>query len=277
MRAEFAWQALTRRQRECPWCGSGALTTPGRKAAGLVALQQCGNCALLHTSPIYRPRLDARFYDALYDQHEVVAMPDAAALARLKADGFRGHGRDALPLLQALRVLFDASAAPTLLDFGSSWGYLLHQAQLAGFVATGVETATSRRAFAQRELQARTVAALSQLESQERFDVVHCAHTLEHLVDLREQFPALLGRVRAGGWLLVEVPDVDPQRNPDWPSLLGAVHPLGLNRAFLAAALAASGWSAPVFGATWSGLPHLAGDAAGTLCMLARAPGDSGA
>lgn len=271
-RAAFAWQALTRRQRTCPWCGSATLLTRGRKAAGLVALRQCVDCALLHTSPMYVPAQSAAFYDVCYDQHEVVAVPDADTLATLKAGAFRGHPRDAWPLLAALRAQFAGTALPTLLDFGCSWGYLLFQAQAAGFLASGVESARTRGDFARHRLGATVCAGLAELPETARFDVVHCAHTLEHLSDLRVQWPALLARVAPGGWLLVEVPDVDPVRNPDWASLLGAVHPLGLNRRFLSGALAASGWSDATFGSSWAGFPQLAEGPGGTLCMWARAP-----
>lgn len=271
-RMAFAWQALTRRQRNCPWCGSAALVTRGRKAAGLVALRQCERCALLHTSPMYVPARTAAFYDVCYDQKEVVAMPDAATLAALKTRLFRGHARDAWPLLVALRAQFARTASPTLLDFGCSWGYLLFQAQATGFLATGVETARTRRDFARQHLGVDVCAGLSDVPSTARFDVVHCAHTLEHLCDLRTQWPDLLSRVAPGGWLLVEVPDVDPARNPGWASLLGAVHPLGLNRRFLAGAVAAVGWSAATFGSSWAGFPQLTEGQGGTLCMWAQAP-----
>lgn len=250
-RLEFLVQALVRRQRRCPHCGSESLATLARKYL-LVKIRRCGDCGLAFTDPIYRSRLGP-LYDRLYSgQGSTTALPDAARLRELRESIFASTDKD---FRERVRRLRGVAPGTRLLEIGSSWGYFLFQAAKGGFEATGVELGRRRAEFGRRELGVRIVPDLDALRG-ERFDLVYTSHVLEHFTDLTRVFAQIHERLAPGGKLALEVPRVDPRPDdPDSLKRIGAVHPLGFDCEFFRRNLPRHGFRLEGFFDDWDDFP----------------------
>ncbi|HUR20351.1 MAG TPA: hypothetical protein VMZ90_06040, partial [Vicinamibacterales bacterium] len=115
-----------------------------------VLIRQCNDCSLYFTDPIYQSYL-GDLYESFYRaEGSTTTLPDRNRLEHLMATRFAGTDKDCAREIAALRRLSPGGA---LLEIGSSWGYFLHQANTAGFAATGIELGRTRREFGVRELR----------------------------------------------------------------------------------------------------------------------------
>ena len=267
-RIEFGLQSLVRRQRACPFCGGRDHRVVARKR-GVLRIRRCAGCHLYFTDPIYRSFV-GDLYGGLYRaEGSTTRVPDGRTLAEWKATQFAGSDKHCADQLQALGRL---GAGRQLLEVGSSWGYFLYQARGAGFQATGVEPGEWRRAFGVRELGVDIRSSMDDVHETD-FDVVYCAHTLEHLTD-PARFFADCGRVlRDDGLLAIEVPHFDLEAmGPGVLPIMGAVHPLGLSQSFFRAALPRAGFTCVGMFDAWTAVPASPMTAArpGNLIVIAR-------
>jgi hypothetical protein len=267
-RIEFGLQALFRRQRWCPFCESRNHSVVARKN-GVVRIRRCHECSLYFTDPIYRSHI-GELYESLYDaEGSTTTPPDKATLDALRATSFGRSDKNCAPQLEALKRL---TAARALLEIGSSWGYFLHQANAAGFATVGIEPGRTRREFGVREL------GLDIRESMEavgdaQFDIVYCAHTLEHISDVSGFFSDCYDRLRVGCPLVIEVPHFDLLNlHKRVLSIIGAVHPLGLSQSFFRHVLPKEGFRIVGVYDTWIGVPSspISGHREGVLIVVAQ-------
>ena len=111
-----------------------------------------------------------------------------------------------------------------------------------GFAAVGIEPGRTRREFGLRELGVDIRESLNDL-GDARFDVIYCAHTLEHIADVGPFFSDCHRRLRDGGLLAIEIPHFDLEALGNGVlSIIGAVHPLGLSQPFFRQALPREGF-----------------------------------
>jgi SAM-dependent methyltransferase len=250
-RVEFLAQAVVRRERACPYCGSRELATVARKYL-LVRIRRCARCALCFTDPIYRSRL-GDLYDSLYaGQGSTTELPDPVRLAELSRTVFAGTDKD---FRERIARLLEVAPGRRLLELGSSWGYFLFQAAAGGFEATGVEIGSRRAEYGRRKLGVRIVPSLDALAG-ESFDVVYTSHVLEHFTSLAGILERLASRLVPGGALVIEVPHFDyPAGGSGALSIVGAVHPLGFSSEFFTRNLPAAGFRVKGFFDGFSGFP----------------------
>ena len=99
---------------------------------------------------------------------------------------------------------------PTLLDFGSGKGLLLHFAQELGFKVKGVETSVPRAAYARERFGVEVTSSFytdGKIFDTE-FDVITCMHVLEHLPSPTVLFQNLIQHnLKANGLIILEVPN----------------------------------------------------------------------
>jgi SAM-dependent methyltransferase len=267
-RIEFGVQALFRRQRSCPFCESRKHSVVARKN-GVVRIRRCQECFLYFTDPIYRSKI-GELYESLYHaEGSTTTLPDKATLDALRAANFGGSDKNCAAQLEALKRL---TAGRALLEIGSSWGYFLDQANAAGFATVGVEPGQTRREFGVRQLGV-DIRESVQAVCDAQFDVIYCAHTLEHITDVGPFFSNCRRRLRDGGLLAIEVPHFDlATLGSGVLSIIGAVHPLGLSPSFFQFALPHTGFTVVGIYDDWKSVPShpVVSPRAGNLIAIAE-------
>jgi len=267
-RLEFGLQSLVRRQRACPFCNGRDHRVVARKR-GVLRIRRCSTCNLYFTDPIYRSFV-GDLYGALYSaEGSTTRTPDGRTLAEWKATRFAGSDKHCADQLQALVRL---GAGRRLLEVGSSWGYFLYQAKGAGFSAIGVEPGSARREFGVRELGVDIRPSMDYVR-ETGFDVIYCAHTLEHLSDAGQFFAECHRLLSDGGLLAIEVPHFDLEAMGEGVlPIIGAIHPLGLSQPFFRAALPRAGFACVGMFESWTAVPASPMSAArpGNLIVIAR-------
>jgi SAM-dependent methyltransferase len=192
-------------------------------------------------------------YESLYNaEGSTTTLPDKQELQTLRVTNFAGSDKNCSLRLEALKRM---TSGRTMLEIGSSWGYFLHQATVAGFASVGVEPGRTRRQFGVRELGMdirESVAAVGSAQ----FDVIHCAHTLEHITAVGQFFVDCHRLLKDGGLLAIEVPHFDlASLGRQVLSIIGAVHPIGLSQSFFRSALPQAGFAVVGIYQDWQSVP----------------------
>lgn len=145
-------------------------------------------------------------------------MPDARMLARMYGPDYArsfAEGPTTLDPKEPQRVVrWLSSAVPgTFLDYGCGDGRLLAEAAALNWSTLGVEYDEE---VAQASSQGRSarIVSVAQLDSlpPRCADVLHLGDVIEHLTDLDEQMPRILGLLKPGGILLAQGP-LEANRN----------------------------------------------------------------
>ncbi|PHY12990.1 hypothetical protein CSW58_08810 [Caulobacter sp. B11] len=232
------------RQR-CPNCGAKNSILIERKLV-VTELRRCDACMMMFRTPTDAPAEAADFYNHEYAQGFTTDMPEAPALAELKARGFTGTEKDYSYYIDVLRQL-GAPPGAKLFDFGCSWGYGSYQFARAGFDTLSYEISAPRRRFGVENLGVQAVsdfeAWANSPEAEATMDVFFSAHVLEH-VPSPSLIIALAQRVlKPGGLFVAFVPNGSAafrSVSPTWSRLWGEVHPNFLDEVFFNAALSRS-------------------------------------
>lgn len=230
-------QALTKKRTKCPYCGNGYSIYD--KKFAVIDICKCEKCGLFFVNPIYFASNIQFFYNNFYSS-DVTIMPSKKELEVMMSRYFRGTNKDFNDRLLVIRKL---TAGKQLLEFGSSWGYFLFQAQSHGFVCKGVEISEKRASFGRKYLGVNIFNDLDLVPG--KFDIVYSAHTLEHLTNISEIFDKFCEKLFPDGILLIEVPNFDPETKGKsvYPTI-GKVHALGFCKEFFEQNLRNHGFSA---------------------------------
>lgn len=188
--------------RSCPLCGSGDHRLVYRGDRDLVGLRtvQCSGCGFLFTNP-YPPAdaVDCWYRDA-YRRLVKVEDPDAYArhsIVRERAGYYR-----------RLIAGADLSLPQPLADIGCAEGALLATFARDGLTVLGVEPGERYRRFCREQHGIECHASLEELAPQSLGTAI-LVHVLEHVLEPRAFLLTLFERVREGGLLVVDVPDVE--------------------------------------------------------------------
>ena len=139
--------------------------------------------------------------------------------------------------------------ASDLLEIGCAAGFFLDEARRAGWRVRGVEPAEGAAAYARDHLKLDVVSGFAQeVEIEPRsLDAVCLWHTLEHIPRPRDVLSHVASGLRAGGALLVEVPNGDSllarRLGRDWFALEPDVHVAQWSPSSLRALLESSGYA----------------------------------
>lgn len=228
-RLEYWVQAVFRRQPACRYCGERDTTVIARKY-GAIRIRECPICSLCFTDPAYEP-MAGNYYDRLYDTRSLTTrVPPAPELDALKRSQFVGSAKDFNERIRLIRGR--RGVGHRWIELGSSWGYFLYQAKSQGIDARGVEIGSVRREYGVEKLGVDIRCSLNDFEPGSA-DVVYTHHVLEHFLSLSSVFDEIERVLAPGGLLVVEVPNFDLKaRGPAALGVIGAAHPMGLNRRF---------------------------------------------
>ena len=184
----------------CPACG-GTSTEPRFAKPGGVYVR-CVGCGLTRLDPLPTPAVAASLYS--HDYFEAGAEGGYAGYDRAEA----AHRRNAKA---KLGLLSDDRPHPGhLVEIGSATGWLLAEAESAGWRATGIEVSDHARAIAAERTGATIHASVGEAHEQlgpGSVDAVVTVQVLEHLVDPAAALAAAAEWLRPGGQLLVETWD----------------------------------------------------------------------
>lgn len=186
---------------DCPVCGSTDLReyceVPSRfRPAETIIYSTCSTCELVFRNPAPLP--DARL--TAYEDLEI--RPGRTQLQEKK----QRHYRHALCEIEQHAL----NGSRRLLDFGSGAGGLLLAANEAGFEVTGLEVQRAMAAWVRENRGLRVLAETINGPglADETFDCITSTQVFEHLADPRATLRTLLEKLRPGGLILTEVPNL---------------------------------------------------------------------
>lgn len=178
-----------------PYC-----TAPSHYGPERFEVVQCRRCDLVFVSP----RIAGK-EEEIATRRAVTINPSAGEL------------REAAARSQfTLRKIGRYRKTRTFLDVGCGRGYLVHEAQAAGWDAYGVELNAALAAAANAYWKTDRILSESLLQLQPRFagffDVINASQVLEHLTDPRRTITEMTALLRPGGVLSIDVPNVHSWR-----------------------------------------------------------------
>ena len=202
----------------CPSCAGGRIgdVAPYRGMHEIfqrMRLGRCAGCGLVFAHPQPTKAELGDYYEHYWDGEVAVSTPSTR----------RYYVAQALSRLAYLRTFMALDGRPAVLDMGAGLG-LLHEGMARLGIANdyvAVESDRSQFAVLRAQLgEAAAYADLGALPPGRRFDLIVLAHVLEHVAEPSALVAALLGKLRSGGTLLVEVPNGDHRYKANFESHL---------------------------------------------------------
>ncbi len=208
------WDARQLRRRGCPLCeGIEERWLLSERGLDIVCCQRCGH---VYVNPCPTEEELKAFYQHYFP-------PESSALwAEQMLGVFRREGVD---WLRRRRV-----RPGRVLDVGCGYGFFLRQLKDRGWQALGVEPAREPARYAREVLglEVRTGALEEVPLLAEGVDVVTLWYVLEHLADPLRVLRQVAALLRAGGLLIVRVPNANVRIDRTLAKLGGWTEPLFL-------------------------------------------------
>lgn len=185
--------------RSCPLCGQTAILVlhardvNRRTTDEVFSYYRCIRCFLVFVSPI--PPEPGRYYPSEY-------YPVPSSLDQLEAEAASERYK-----VEYVKRFVNSGR---LLDIGAGYGRFVYLAHQAGYEVDAIEIDGKCCEFITNVIGTRAMAhpqpdvALAGLEP---YDVITAWHVLEHLTDPRAALKAAVQNLRAGGWLIVAMPN----------------------------------------------------------------------
>jgi SAM-dependent methyltransferase len=252
---------LSRSNRSCPYCGSAAPNTVGTKHLVLV-LCECRECGLKYRYPKDNPVAAAQYYEQGYAEETVVDVPPLPELSEMVARNFVGSKFDKSDKVSFIQR-FVPPATPVL-DFGASFGYMMHQLQGTGYSDLfGYELSQGRSAMAREVVGVHVTSDLGEVQAR-TFGCVYASHVLEHLPSLRPTLSLFHEVLVPDGMLILWMPNATNERIAgefagSWAPLVGEPHTMAFDYDFLARSLPREGFE----------VTHEGDRSADELCVVA--------
>jgi SAM-dependent methyltransferase len=179
------------------------------------ALQQCAECGQKQHRYILSPEWnEIRFTQWMSED----------AIRQFEAQHGTGESSATDHVQHVLRL--KKLGVHRILDFGCGFGQFLEMCRLFGMEAIGVDRSQARRSGANASI----VADLDETEGS--FDAITMFEVLEHLDDPLATLKMLVGRLKPGGIMIVEVPDTSGVTDIATRDHYYKVHPLDHINAF---------------------------------------------
>ena len=200
----------------CALCGNTTAerVAPIRDVRGGTSYEgwavRCESCGLVRVDPLPPPDQIAAYYPSGYGLHDESAISRSAILGRRWLAGtgpLQRAGRHAYNLL-AFRSL--PEGAGRLLDVGAGIGQYVADMTEVGWDAQGVEPSAGAVELARRTgRRVQHGDVFASFLNEERFDVVSFWHVLEHVHEPVAALRRAHSLLRAGGRLMLAVPNWD--------------------------------------------------------------------
>lgn len=212
--------------KQCPNCGGYALTEVDAKYL-VTRLYKCEKCKLNFRFPVDSKEFQEAFYQEEYkaDYSEIsrgiTDLPTDSQLAEMMGNNFDGK-RDYAPFVRALCK----SAAPRVLDYGSSWGYSVFQLKAAGCDAEGYDVSVGRAKFADK-IGVKVHTRLTDIRNEN--EVIMSSHAIEHLPVVSDFIQFASSKLQREGIFMAFCPNGSPEFRAREPHTFhvnwGLLHP----------------------------------------------------
>jgi 2-polyprenyl-3-methyl-5-hydroxy-6-metoxy-1,4-benzoquinol methylase len=194
----------------CDLCGSTealplyTLTDVVHQLPGEFTLRRCTNCGLIYLSPRPTPNSIGLYYPPDYAPYRPPIEDERLALMRYMR-------RRKLIKRRALIEKYSAVPQGRVLDVGCATGLFLHEMQLAGWEAVGVEPVLSAAELARQRFGLQVyhgMLAEAPFEPHS-FDVITFWDVLEHTFSPRAELAQVAHLLKPGGLIAINVPNWD--------------------------------------------------------------------
>jgi 2-polyprenyl-3-methyl-5-hydroxy-6-metoxy-1,4-benzoquinol methylase len=219
--------------RKCPYCHSKNIKTIERKYI-ILELVKCHDCYLNFRFPKDNVSFSEIFYENEYSQDLTTELPSDNELACFKNTMFKNSGKDFSERLEMLKRI--SNGKNRLLEYGSSWGYFLYQANNYGFDATGIEISKKRASYGVKNLKVKIYNSINDIIDQ-KFDIIYSCHVIEHVSNLSLVFDFFEKSLTDNGVLILECPNCSSKEAKEqgvyWGPMIGEVHVNAITPEFL--------------------------------------------
>jgi 2-polyprenyl-3-methyl-5-hydroxy-6-metoxy-1,4-benzoquinol methylase len=175
---------------------------------------RCNECQLLFTNP--RPTVET--IGAYYKSDAYISHDDTQT--GLIDTVYRTVRTYTLNQKEKLIRQLNEGRRGAVLDYGCGTGTFLQQCQTNGWNVVGFEPDPDARQLAEQRTRQPILKDLNEIQNRQPLDVITLWHVLEHVPRLNETLQTLTGTLRAGGALVVAVPNpasADAQKyGPFW-------------------------------------------------------------
>lgn len=202
--------------------------------------QRCVSCGLVFMNPL--PNQD--WYDRLYGEEfwQVKAATQKSTTVWDNKKQYMKQIARAQKYIDELNYILDGRAISNILEVGAAYGLIgTTIARTFGAKAFGAEPNHEARAFATEvagmTIVAETAAQLDDWAPEQPMDLVIFSHVLENIVDTNATLATVKTKLRPGGLLLIETPNID------WQPSMSIYHPYCFSAASLNLILARNGLS----------------------------------
>jgi 2-polyprenyl-3-methyl-5-hydroxy-6-metoxy-1,4-benzoquinol methylase len=190
----------------CPLCDVQGPQFFGKKND--CSLYSCQNCNLLFVHPVPHAT------DAVYGEDYFEGASEGFGYTNYDAD------KEAMtPVFEEYvrRILAFKPSGPKLLDVGAATGFFVHIARRHGFNASGIEISAYAAARGREKGFDIRQGVLSDISSNECFDVITMLDVIEHVTDPRGELSHAFELLNTEGLLIINTPD----RGSVWARLMG--------------------------------------------------------
>jgi len=194
----------------CNLCGSSestvvyTLSDMIHQPAGEFELQRCQRCGLMYLSPRPTPQSIGAYYPPDYTPYRPPVEDERFGLMRWMR-------RRKLARRRTLIEKYSGLKRGRVLDVGCATGLFLHEMQLAGWTAVGVEPIQSAADFARRRFGLEVFQGMlgDAPFAPDTFDVITFWDVLEHTFSPQDELANAARLVKPGGIVAINVPNWD--------------------------------------------------------------------
>lgn len=194
----------------CDLCGTTvstslyALTDIVHQLPGEFTLRRCAACGLMYLSPRPTPRSIGNYYPPDYTPYRPPIEEERFALMRYMR-------RRKLIKRRVLIEKYSGLKQGRILDVGCATGLFLHEMQLSGWMAVGVEPIQSAAEFAQQRFGLEVFQGMLNDApfAPQSFDAITFWDVLEHTFSPRAELAHAARLLKPGGLIAINVPNWD--------------------------------------------------------------------
>lgn len=220
----------------CPFCNSTSNRIIDRKYF-VTRLLECDICKLKYRHPYDSIETNNQFYQKSYVESDLLTadLPKKEDLNSYVNSNFKvDPNKDVSRIISLIELLMGDIKNLSLIDYGSSWGYMSYQFKREAKQVQSFEISEPRKNYGNDNLGLNIVSDENDLEP--NVDIFFSSHVIEHVPDISHFINLALELVKPGGYIITLCPngsDYYKNSSPEsFHKAWGKVHPNFLNELF---------------------------------------------